>query len=184
MSKFRGFIAVDITPNPNINKLHNEIKQTGADVKLVEPQNIHITLKFLGDVEENHIDQIEQIIKDSIDNIAPFTIKLKGTGVFPNENYIKVIWIGLEEAEKIAIIATTLDEGLSKLGFKKEKRAFSPHLTIGRVKTAKNKQELLRIINTKENVEFSEQNIHSITLKKSVLTPKGPIYTTIKEVIF
>jgi len=181
MSTFRGFIAIDIDATSGIIEFEKEIKKTDADVKLVEPQNIHITVKFLGDVDENLIDEIEQIMKDSVKEIKPFTIQLKGTGVFPNQNYIRVIWIGIKEAQVIETISNSIDEKLSKLGFKKEKRGFSPHLTIGRVKTAKNKQRLLEIIENYVDVEFSRQEINSIKLKKSDLASKGPIYTTIRE---
>ena len=184
MSTFRGFVAIEINATPNILEFEKEIKKTGADVKLVEPQNIHITLKFLGDVKENLIDEIEQIMKDAVKKIQPFTIKLEGTGVFPNQNYVRVVWIEIKEAQVIETIANTIDEHLSKLGFKKEKRGFSPHLTIGRVKTAKNKQQLLKVIEKYVDVEFSIQEINSIKLKKSDLTSAGPIYTTIRDVTF
>jgi len=184
MSMFRGFIAIKINTTSSILEFEKEIKKTGADVKLVEPQNIHITLKFLGDIEETFIDEIEQIIKDAIKEIKPFTMKLNGTGVFPNNNYVKVIWIGIKEAQIIETIVKTIDENLSKLGFKKEKRSFSPHLTIGRVKTAKNKQRLLETIEKYANIEFSIQDVKSIKLMKSDLTSAGPIYTTLKDVTF
>ncbi len=182
MSTFRGFIAIDINVASTIVEFEKEIKKTGADVKLVEPQNIHITLKFLGDVEKTLIDEIEQIMNDAVKEIKPFTIKLKGTGVFPNQNYARIIWIGINEAQIIETIVKTIDEYLSKLGFKKEKRGFSPHLTIARVKSAKNKQRLLETIEKYTNVEFSIQEVNSIKLMKSDLTSAGPIYTTIKDV--
>lgn len=184
MATFRGFIAMEINATPNILELEKDIKKTGADVKLVEPQNIHITLKFLGDTQENLIDDIEQIMKDSVKEIKPFTINLEGTGVFPNDNYIRVVWIGIKDWQIISTIANTIDEKLSKLGFKKEKRGFSAHLTIGRVKTAKNKEGLLKIIKKYSDEKFSNQEIGSIKLKKSDLTPAGPIYSTIREVTF
>jgi len=182
MTKFRGFIAIDVNTTPNILNLLKDITNSNADVKLVEPQNIHITLKFLGDVEKDNIDDIEQIMKDSVKEIEPFTIKLNGTGVFPNQNYIRVVWMGIKDAEIIETISRSIDERLSQLGFKREKRGFSAHLTIGRVKTAKNKQLLLKAIEDYKDSEFSTQEINSIKLKKSDLTPKGPIYTTLREV--
>lgn len=182
MKTFRGFIAIDINVTPNILKFLKDITNSNADVKLVEPQNIHITLKFLGDVQEDKINDIEQIMKDSVKEIEPFTIKLSETGVFPNQNYIRVVWIGIKDAETIETIARSIDERLSQLDFKKEKRGFSAHLTIGRVKTAKNKQLLLKAIEDYKDFEFSTQDVNSIKLKKSDLTPKGPIYTTLKEV--
>jgi len=182
MTKFRGFIAIDVNVTPNILKFLKDITNSNADVKLVEPQNIHITLKFLGDVEKDNIGDIEQIMKDSVKEIEPFTIKLNGTGVFPNQNYIRVVWMGIKDAEIIETISRSIDERLSQLGFKREKRGFSAHLTIGRVKTAKNKQLLLKAIEDYKDSEFSTQEINSIKLKKSDLTPKGPIYTTLREV--
>ena len=182
MTTFRGFIAIDINVTPNILKFLKDITNSNADVKLVEPQNIHITLKFLGDVPEDKINDIEQIMKYSVKEIEPFTIKLSETGVFPNQNYIRVVWIGIKNAETIETISRSIDERLSQLGFKKEKRGFSAHLTIGRVKTAKNKQLLLKAIEDYKDFEFSTQDVNSIKLKKSDLTSKGPIYTTLKEV--
>src|SRR5512137_2099535 len=104
MPIFRGFIAIDITATPQILTFENEIAKTGADVKLVEPENIHITVKFLGDTDEKYIDTIEQSIKESVRTIKPFPITLKGTGVFPNQNYVKVIWIGINDNGNIETI--------------------------------------------------------------------------------
>ena len=123
-------------------------------------------------------------MKDAVKEIKPFTMKLSGTGVFPNNNYVKVIWIGIKEAQIIETIVKTIDGHLSKLGFKKEKKGFSPHLTIARVKSAKNKQRLLETIEKYTDVEFSIQEVKSIKLVKSDLTSAGPIYTTIKDVTF
>jgi RNA 2',3'-cyclic 3'-phosphodiesterase len=182
MSQFRGFIAVDIDVFPKLWEFEKEIKETGANVKLVEPENVHITLKFLGDTNESQIDEIDEIIKDSVKEIDPFNIQLKGAGVFPNQNYIKVIWIGIKQGEPIGVIASKIDEPLSKIGFKKEKRGFSPHLTIARVKSSKEKDEILHVIEKYRDVQFVDIRVDSIKLKKSDLTPKGPIYTTLIDV--
>ena len=105
MSKFRGFIAIDIKTFPKLIEFKNEIKKTNANIKLVEPENIHITLKFLGDTSEDQIDDIEKKMRLAAIGIDPFNIKLKGAGVFPNQNYIKVIWIGIKMGEHIESIA-------------------------------------------------------------------------------
>ena len=183
MSMFRGFIAVDIILNDDILKFLNEINGLNADIKIVEPKNIHITLKFLGDTPEEKIEQIEEIIKNSVKGIGPFNIKLKGTGVFPNKNYIRVVWIGIKDIQYLVDIAKNVDEKIASLGFKKEKRGFSAHLTIGRVKSSKNKDDLLKKIEQYTDFNFGIQDVKSIKLKKSDLTPKGPIYTTLKEVV-
>jgi len=182
MTQFRGFIAIDIDVFSKLMEFEKEIKETGGNVKLVEPENVHITLKFLGDTNESRIDEIDKIMKDSVKGIDPFNIKLKGAGVFPNQNYIKVIWIGIKQDEPIGIIVRKIDEQLSKIGFKKEKREFSSHLTIARVKSAKGKDGILRVIEKYRDIHFIDLRVDSIRLKKSDLTPKGPIYTTIKDV--
>jgi 2'-5' RNA ligase len=182
MPKFRGFIAIDIQTNKKLLEMENEIKNSEADLKLVEPENIHITLKFLGDTDEENIDEIEEIIKNSVKGINAFNIKLKGSGVFPNKNYMKVIWIGLENAEKIIEIAEKMDKQLENLGFTPEKRGFSAHLTIARVRSSRNKEKLLQVIEKYKDAEFSIIDVNSIKLKKSDLTPKGPIYTNLREI--
>lgn len=184
MSTFRGFIAIDIGSFPKLIELESEINKTGAHLKLVKPDNVHITLKFLGETEKGLIDEIEDIIKNAVEGVDPFNIKLVGTGVFPNPNYIKVVWIGIKQCELIGEIAQKIDESLSKLRFKREKRGFSPHLTVARVKSAKNKDQLMKIIEKNRDVEFADISVNSIKLMKSELTPKGPIYTVLKDVIF
>jgi 2'-5' RNA ligase len=182
MSLYRGFIAVDIPVSPKIKEYEDAIHTSGANVKLVEPDNIHITLKFLGDVQEELTDKLEEIVSTAVQDQKPFTVKLQGTGVFPNLNYIKVIWIGIEDGEPLTAIAASIDEQLSNLGFKKDARPFSPHLTIGRVRNARNKQELLQIIQRYETTEFSTLFVEAVELKQSTLTPQGPIYKTLRKV--
>ena len=182
MVKFRGFIAIDIGSFPKLVEFENEIKKTGADVKLVDPKIVHITLKFLGDTEENLVEKIEEIMKNSVEEIKPFEMQLIGTGVFPDQKYIRVAWIGIKNGEQIGKIANKIEEQISKLGFEKENREFSAHLTIGRIRSAKNKEKLLQVIEKYKDANFGSYKVDSIKLKKSELTPKGPIYTTLKEV--
>ena len=182
MEKFRGFTAIDIPSSQKIMELSNQIKNSGANIKLVELENIHITLKFLGDTEEQYIDQIEEVIKKSIEGFDSFEIKLVGSGVFPNKNYIKVMWIGIKDNGELNKISSNINENLVGLGFEKERRQFSPHLTIARVRSARNKEKLLAVVEKYNEVEFTKLKVDSIKLKQSELTAKGPIYTTLKEV--
>jgi len=182
MSQLRAFISIDIPFAETLKKLHKEIIKTQADVKLVEPDNVHITLKFLGEIHDNLIEDINKIIESSVEQIKPFTITLFGTGAFPNKDYMKVLWIGIKNTEQIQTLAQNIDEQLTKLGFKKETRGFSAHLTIGRVRSARQKEKLQQIIQNNEHTEFIEIKVDSIKLKQSTLTPQGPIYTTIKEI--
>ena len=182
MSLFRGFIAVDIPVSPKLSALIQGIQQSGAKVKLVEPENIHITLKFLGDVDESLVEDLASIMTKACQGIEPFSITLKGTGVFPNPQYIKIIWVGIENSENLGIIAHRIDEETAHLGFTREKRGFKAHLTIGRVKSAVHKERLIQIIENYCAVEFGEVPIDTLKLKKSDLRPEGPIYTEIKTI--
>ncbi len=182
MSKFRGFIAIDIEPTEMIERFLNELKKAKARMKLVEPQNLHITLKFLGDTDENDVDSIENFMKDSVSGLKPFNITLRGTGVFPNPRRINVIWIGMKDDGSTERIFQKLDKHLEKLGYRRESRKFSPHLTVARVKSVQDRENLISIINGYANEKFGDTLVKSIRLKKSVLTRGGPIYSTVREV--
>jgi 2'-5' RNA ligase len=180
--KFRAFISTDVGVKPEFIDLKNALDGTSADLKLVDPENIHITLKFLGDIDEDLVDSITASMQRAVAGIKPFTLKFSGLGAFPNQNYIKVIWIGLDNTENLEVIAKRLDSDLKTLGFRPEKRGFSAHLTVARVKSRRGKDELWKLISQYKTSEFGEIEVGTIRLKKSDLTPKGPIYTTIKEI--
>jgi len=178
----RVFLAVEIDEKllDKISDVQKQFMECEAPVKYVETENLHCTLKFFGEISENKLDKVIEAIENKIKNHEPFKINIKKTGVFPNERYIKVLWLGMEDVEPFSNLQRDLDEDFVKMGFKKE-RSYKPHLTIGRVKGAKNRGELLSKLKDLGEVEIGEMDINKIVLKKSELTPKGPIYTTLKE---
>jgi 2'-5' RNA ligase len=177
----RSFIAIDVS-NELVCKVLEELKKVNADIKIVEPQNLHITLKFLGEIREELVDSIYEAMLPLAD-FPSFNLSMEGVGTFPSPKYIRVIWIGIREnRKKIVEMQQSLEERLIKLGFKKESRKFDPHLTICRVKSPHGKDELLRFIEKNRNREFGKVYIDKVYLKKSTLTPKGPIYSTIKTI--
>ena len=184
MSEFRGFIAVDIDTNSKIEKILSELEGSGAFIKLVELKNIHITIKFLGSIDFCNTEEINDIIKNATNNIQPFKIELTGMGVFPNQNYIKIIWIGIKKVEILNNISKKIEYELNNAGYGNKAQKFYPHITIGRVKSAKNKEKILEIVDKYKNTKLSEIIIDSIKLKKSELTPEGPIYTDILDINF
>jgi 2'-5' RNA ligase len=112
----------------------------------------------------------------------PFEVEIKGLGVFPNLRRINVIWAGIRRgANELRSIFHQLEPKLRDLGFQPDAKGFSPHLTIARVKTSRNKTELIKIIKELENYEFGLVKAKCLRLKKSVLTPQGPIYSVLKE---
>jgi len=178
----RSFIAVEMVPE-GIEELYVELRGTGADVKFVAPESLHLTLKFLGEVDEGRIGEIHSAMQEGLEGIAPFRVALQGMGAFPSFSYVRVVWIGVEEGkEPLMEMQRRLDDELAPLGFKREKR-FEPHLTIGRLKSAKNKEKLVEVLKRKADQPFGEFQTESVTLKKSTLTPKGPIYEKLREVM-
>src|SRR4030043_96643 len=134
----RTFIAIELPPEirDSLSRLQEELKATQADVKWVEPQNIHLTLKFLGEVEEKKIAKITEIMEDTAGKINKFPARLTSLGAFPKIDFPRVIWVGLDTADKeIRQIAKELEEKIAKIGIPKENRAFSSHITIGRLRS-------------------------------------------------
>ena len=178
----RVFLAIEIDEKllDKISDVQKQFMECEAPVKYVETENLHCTLKFFGEINDNKLNDIVEAIDNKIKNHEPFKVSIKKSGVFPNERYIKVLWLGMEDVEPFSNLQKDLDEDFVKMGFKKEK-SYVPHLTLGRVKGAKNKAALLSKLKDLEDVEIGEMDIKKIVLKKSELSPQGPIYTTIKE---
>jgi 2'-5' RNA ligase len=177
----RSFLAIELAEDlvPNILDVQKEFKKTNANVKYVPSENMHFTLKFFGNVDLDMIEDIINAIRKVIVNYTSFELNIKDCGCFPNKKVIKVLWLGLEEGSPIKELQKDLDKEFKKLGFKKE-RNFISHLTIGRVKSPKNKQEIRKTIEKLENIEIGQMTVSKICLKKSTLTPQGPIYEDIK----
>jgi len=180
----RSFIAFDINNEKVLKRLsetQEKLEKTGARLKLVKPENIHITMQFLGDIRPDMVDRIHSKMEQVA--FTPFEVEIQGVGVFPSLNYARVIWTGIQKgAEKLGNIFNQLEPGLRELGFRPDKKGFNPHITIARVKTGHNKAELVRCINELASYEFGVLKAECLKLKKSILTPKGPIYSTLKEV--
>jgi 2'-5' RNA ligase len=183
MSSFRGFIAIDVDPTKKIEEFLWCIRESQADVKLVDINNIHVTLKFLGDVQLSQLDGIIKVLETAVMDAKSFEIKLTGSGVFPNRSYVRVVWIGLDVEPVLEQMVDRLENGFLDLGFKPERRKFSPHLTVGRVRTAWKKDELLAVVDKFHDTEFGVQQVNGIRLMQSELTPEGPVYTLVHETV-
>jgi 2'-5' RNA ligase len=184
-SLIRSFIAIELVDRDVIERLKDfqyDLLNTGADVKLVKPEHIHLTLRFLGEIEPSMVEAVSIELQKVRFN--PFRISLRGAGFFPGKGRIRVVWIGLENgAPEIVNIFNQIEEGLRKLGFRSEKKRFSPHITVARVRSPKEKVKLIELIKRRVNEEFGSFAVRSIKLKKSLLTPMGPIYSTLYEIM-
>jgi 2'-5' RNA ligase len=179
----RSFIAFDIDSEPVLKKLtdiQTLLAKTGADLKLVEPKNIHVTIRFLGNITTPTVEKIHEEMKKT--QFIPFDIKIHGVGAFPDLRYPRVVWAGITQgADQLRSIFAQLEPRLRSLGFTPDPKGFSPHLTIARVKSGRNKAELAKSITENVNYEFGIIKAQCLRLKKSDLTPKGPIYSILKE---
>lgn len=173
----RTFIAVELPDKfiPEIEKIGSTLNLPG--LKLVEPRSVHITLKFLGDINEDQVEPITEALSQV--KCAPFEAVIKSVGVFPKLAYIKVIWLGAEG--NFEPLHSEVERVLSPFKFKKE-HSFTPHATLARVKQTRDKALLLERLNELKDVKIGTFNVDSIALKKSTLTPEGPVYETLREI--
>jgi 2'-5' RNA ligase len=180
----RLFIAIpiDTSLKKKFNNLTSELKTFSADIKWVEEENFHITLKFLGETPGDKLQQIIAQCEKPISKIETFNMNFKGIGAFPNLRYPKVIWIGISEGHKQLIeLANSIEEPLQILNFPKEKRPCSPHLTLGRVRSPKGLINLTNELKKLSVFEGGSMKVSEVHLMKSVLTKKGPIYSIMNQ---
>jgi 2'-5' RNA ligase len=181
--KFRAFISADIVPSEALVNVLRRLASSRADLKTVKPELMHLTLKFLGEAEESLVDEIVVRIAKAAEGQQPFKIRLKGMGAFPSMSNIRVVWVGIENGGPLERIAEELDESMSELGFEREKRGFKPHLTLARTRSARNIANVQEILMENAATDYGEYTVDRVLLKKSVLTPKGPIYSNVRECI-
>jgi 2'-5' RNA ligase len=175
----RTFIAIELPSEIKsaLASLQTELRRAGADVSWTRPENIHLTLKFLGEVDERRIGEVEKVCVASAAEFQPFTLRLNETGVFPNARQPRILWAGLAgEIEKTAEMRKRLDDGLALIGFEREEKDFRPHLTIGRVKSNGKIRELFAIAGARQVPALSFV-VTEIVLMKSELHPAGARYT-------
>ena len=179
----RSFIAFDIDNETVLRKMtgaQNLLIKTGADLKLVKPENIHITVRFLGNITPPMVEKIFEEMKKV--QFTAFDVKILGIGAFPHLRYPRVVWVGITEgADQVRSVFSQLEPRLRELGFAPDSKGFSPHLTVARVNSGRNKVELVKCISENANCEFGMVRAECLRLKRSDLTPKGPIYSTLKE---
>ena len=175
----RVFVAVEISNYKILKNIQTFQKNVQVDGKPIKIDQIHFTLKFLGEIDEIKCEQVKNIVKKI--SFSSFDLSLKGVGGFPNLKNPRVIWIGIDEngAEKLSALVNETGMKLTSLGFDDDKK-FKPHLTIFRVKKKIN--DISVMMKDYQTVEFGTQTVSKIKVKRSVLSPKGPEYSDLLEV--
>lgn len=180
----RSFIAIDLNDiiKNNLTRLINELKPVSKGIKWVNKENLHLTLKFLGEINEIQAETVGQVLENLSRKYRSFPLSFRGTGSFPpGQKWMRVIWVGVEAAPELFELQKELEDELEKKGFPKEERAFSPHLTLGRAKVPESQERLKKELEKFTGREFGQMLVKEIILFQSILKPEGPVYKPTKK---
>lgn len=178
----RLFIGIKLSEQvrENLCEKCRDLKEKASQMKWVNEDNVHITLKFLGETEKR--DQIIDVLNKNI-STSGFALRFTGLGKFGRGDELRVLWAGIEHSDELNSLFNEIESGLESLGFPKEQRNFSPHITLGRNKYGKVHQDFVNEIERLSDHPFGEQEIASFQLLSSTLTLSGPIYKTLSNFI-
>lgn len=167
-----------INPEEKLLRMISTLKKglVNENVKWINPGNIHITILFLGDTDEEKIDAITSVLKKSCEGSGEFELIIKGSGVFKNLNDPRVIWTGIEPSGELQHLNEVIVAGLKNIGAGLEDRLFRPHLTIGRIKNLKDKDLLISLLDEFQNSEIQKVPVGEVILYESILFHTGPVY--------
>lgn len=182
----RTFIALEISNviRKQITNIQKNLMNKGAEIRWIKNDNIHLTLRFLGEIENKYHDKIFEAMNNVAEDARSLNLSLTGLGMFPDENHPTVIWVGIGgEVEELRQMAEKCDYYLTEIGFEIKKRHFRPHITIGRIKKIANKN---LFISELKDVEINQTvfKVDKLNVVKSDLKPTGAIYTNLHTVHF
>ena len=178
--RIRTFIAVEIAESvrERLVALQNELRRSAQEVKWVEPENLHPTLKFLGDVDEQDLYTVCKTAEQAVADCSPFEMNVAGVGAFPHTRRPRVIWAGVGQgASELTKIHESLERLFREQGYPREDRPFTPHLTLGRMRQPKPTLQLAAALDKLVNWEGGSTHVREILIMSSQLSPKGPTYT-------
>jgi RNA 2',3'-cyclic 3'-phosphodiesterase len=181
----RSFISIDLEDQQILSRIASimsSLQSLGGDLKPVERENIHLTLKFLGNVPTPRLGKVKSSLQQLI--FSAFTAEIKGAGAFPNLNHMNVIWVGVNEGwSQVEQIYEQVEKLLSGLGFRRENRPFSPHITIARVRSGRKRDEVANFLQRLTEESFGTIIVDKVRLKRSILSSSGPKYSTLLEIL-
>ncbi len=185
----RTFIAVELDDavRKQIAQTQDELKSVGAQVKWVEPTNVHLTLKFIGDIPPEQVSEVTGILTECCKDVKRFALTVKGVGAFPSASRPQVVWVGAEptdaeSGDSLNRLVAALEEWLETIGIPREGRPFTPHLTVGRTKGPKGNDRLANAIGKMTDRLFGEMLAEEVVLMQSTLSPEGPTYAPLQRV--
>lgn len=179
MDSIRCFVACSVGEEVrrSASRILEELSGTQADFKWVKPESLHVTLKFLGNVAIGKMDSVCAALREISCKAKPFLVELRGIGAFPRIRNPQVLWAGVTEgAHELSLLAQRIDEALETLSFPREIRRFTPHVTLGRRRSARGIDELCKLMGALRDRPLGKSVIDEVVLMKSTLRPEGAVY--------
>ena len=180
----RTFIALELPPpvRSALRTVQQDLRQLNIRARWVRPESIHLTLKFLGDISPGDVDPISAAMTAAADGFSPFTLAVRGIGVFPTIKRPRVIWVGLGgDFQLLLALQRRLEEELAKIGVARDKRSFKAHLTLGRIKQPPGQDLIRQMMTEYATLSSDEFTCDQVILFKSDLKPSGAVYTKLKQ---
>ena len=178
----RAFLAFEASPAviQNLLFVEEELRNTQADVKLVDKDNLHFTVKFLGEIPESLIAEIDKRVGALV--MPKMDVSVRGLGAFPDARHPRIVWAGVssEGAPVVSKVAQQVIDALKGIG-EEEERRYHPHITVARVRSPRNQEALAKVLRDRSDTDFGRTAITALKLKSSTLTPNGPIYRDVRE---
>jgi len=185
-SIMRAFVAIALSESVRqaVGDFIADLRRVNAPVKWVRPENLHLTLKFLGDVPDENVSTVIEILQRCVDGLAPFQLHVKGTGGFPNLRRPRVIFVNAQDTPPTAHeLARRLNDGMTEASIAREKRGFRNHITIARVRRPQPMPAIEKRIAAMSDRDFGSMTVPNIVLVRSDLRPDGPVYTPVEQVM-
>jgi 2'-5' RNA ligase len=184
MSRIRTFVAIDPgkAVHDRLIALQETLARTGSEVKWVEPENLHVTLLFLGEVEDREVARVCQVIAAGAAKHTPFSLSVETVGCFPNPRRPRIVWVGVGEGtQPLVALHDELEIPLQDLGYRREERRYTPHITLGRVKSEGATDKLAAALAKRADWKGGETNVREVLVMSSELTSQGPVYTVLSR---
>lgn len=179
----RAFIAIDLEPEikETLQSLVRDLKTARADIRWVNAEGMHLTLKFLGSIDESQVPRVEEILAGIARHHSPFPLRLERTGAFPGEKSPRVLWVGFAADPELLAVQEEIEHALEAEGCERERRGFTPHLTLGRVKGPDRVAKAMAELEKRRGDSFGAMTVRKIALFESVLRPEGAEHRIVFE---
>ena len=183
--RIRAFVAIVISDEvrEKLRGVIESLREIDTGVKYVKPENVHLTLRFLGYVNEEKVEDIKIALETTLEGIKPFDVSFLGIGAFPNVNAPRVVWAGIREGkEMLHEVRDRLEGNLSRIGIEREGRQYHSHLTVARVKSGRGRDKLVSWLKSNAELEIGSMKASEIVLMESILKKEGPEYSPLKVI--